>query len=222
MKKVASIAIIMFFLTPCLFTISYADDLTPEEAYYMVRDYANVYIVDVRTPAEWQWVGHPGPNLKGEGAFLAGKVVNISWWIEKHGIWHVNNDSFIKDVNEFFEDIENPVLITMCRSGHRSGLARDLLELEGYTAHNMLTGFQGDRDEFGYRTVNGWVIDGWPYTDGRGGVYPDQRLGGKNSGTGLSVDNTYIKPPFAEDSIPFFLSGLLSKELWDSGQSLKG
>lgn len=176
MNKVASIAITMFFLTSCLFTMSYADDMeiTPQEAYEMVRDNTNVYIVDTRTDAEWIWVGHPGPNRLNEGAFLDGKVVNISWWIEKHGIWHVDNDSFIKGVNELFEDIENPVLIAMCLSGGRGGMARELLEKEGYTAYNMATGFQGSRDpETGYRTVNGWVSDGLPYTDGRGGVYPD-------------------------------------------------
>lgn len=173
MKKVASIAIMMFFLMPCLFTSSYADDISPDDAYEMVTQNSNVYIVDTRTKAEWQWVGHPGKNKADEGKLLSGKVVNISWWIEKKGIWHVDNESFIKDVNEFFENIENPVLITMCLKGHRGGLARDLLVEEGYTAHNMLTGFQGPRDTYGYRTVSGWVVDGLPYTDGVSGAYPD-------------------------------------------------
>jgi rhodanese-related sulfurtransferase len=174
MKKVASIAMMMFFLTPCLFTISYADDVTTVEAYNMVCDNTNVYIVDVRTDAEWIWVGHPGPNNTGEGDCLDGKVVNIPFWIEKLGGWPVGNESFIKDVNEFFEDIEDPVLITMCLSGYRGGLSRDLLESEGYEAHNMIHGFQGKRDpDTGYRTVNGWVVDGLPYLYGRSGVYPD-------------------------------------------------
>jgi rhodanese-related sulfurtransferase len=54
----------------------------------------NAYILDVRTEAEWQWVGHPGPNKLGaadpnkleEGAGLRNKVVNISYQIEKDGV----------------------------------------------------------------------------------------------------------------------------------------
>ena len=29
---------------------------------------------------------------------------------------------------------------------------------------NMVTGFEGGSDGSGYRTVNGWVNDGLPYT----------------------------------------------------------
>jgi rhodanese-related sulfurtransferase len=173
MKKVASIAMMMFFLTPCLFTISYADDVTTVEAYNMVCDNTNVYIVDVRTDAEWIWVGHPGPNNTGEGDCLDGKVVNIPVWLGRPGNWSVNK-SFIEDVNEFFEDIEDPVLITMCLSGGRSKYAQGFLKEEGYVdVYNMLTGFQGSVDEYGYRNVNGWVVVGHPYNYDPIGVYPD-------------------------------------------------
>ena len=68
MKKVASIVMMMFFLTPCLFTISYADDVTTVEAYNMVCDNTNVYIVDVRTDAEWMPIRPGRKYLLGNGS----------------------------------------------------------------------------------------------------------------------------------------------------------
>lgn len=165
MKRIANIAIIVFCLMPFLLTSSYAyTDISPNDAYIMVGDYDNVYILDGRTEAEWMYVGHPGPNKLEMGAFLDGKVVNISYRIWRKGIFIVN-PSFISEVDEFFEDIEDVVLITMCRSGKRSVDAALALEAAGYVnVYNIVTGFEGGKDGAGYRTVNGWVLDGLPYT----------------------------------------------------------
>jgi rhodanese-related sulfurtransferase len=63
-------------------------------------------------------------------------------------------------------------LIAMCRSGSRSLRAAEALEAAGFTSvYNMTYGFEGDRDASGYRTVNGWKVEGYPYTDGRDGAY---------------------------------------------------
>ena len=130
----------------------------------MVTTNPDAYILDVRTEAEWMYVGHPGINNQGQGAELDGKVVNISYKIWKKKIFVVNG-SFIKDVEEVFEDKDTIILIVMCRSGKRSKDAASALEDAGYSnVYNMTTGFQGGKDDYGYRTVNGWVIDGWPYT----------------------------------------------------------
>ncbi len=130
------------------------------------------YILDVRSEAEWIYVGHPGPNKLHEGEDLAGKVVNVSYKIWKKKLFIVN-PSFVSDVKDLFED-KNIVLIVMCRSGKRSKDAASALEDAEYTnVYNMTTGFQGDRDGSGYRTVNGWVIDGLPYADGGAGRYLD-------------------------------------------------
>jgi len=138
------------------------ENVSPAQAYATASTDANVYILDVRTAAEWQWVGHPGADKAGEGAGLAGKVVNISYEIDQKGNLVVN-PSFLSDVAEFFGNAPQVVLITMCRSGSRSAKAAALLEAAGYQAQNMVTGFEGDKDSFGYRTVNGWKVDGLPY-----------------------------------------------------------
>jgi rhodanese-related sulfurtransferase len=154
-------------------------DVTPNEAYDLVKNYSNVYILDVRTPEEWIWVGHPGMNKQGIGVELSGKVVNIAWekYVKKV---LAENPSFITEVNEVFGDNPNVVILTLCRSGKRSVDAANALDAAGYTVnngytiYNIKTGFEGAADPTtGYRTVNGWKINGLPYTFGYVGAYAD-------------------------------------------------
>ena len=148
------------------------DDVTPSEAADMVAN-AGAYILDVRTEAEWRYVGHPGLNKLDEGVFLDGKVNNISYKIWRKGTFIVN-PSFISDVAELFEDLEDVAIITMCRSGKRSVDAAEALEGAGFTnVYNMLTGFEGGKDTAGYRTKKGWKIDGLPYNYSGVGAYAD-------------------------------------------------
>ena len=163
MKKLISILSIAIFCTLFASSAFAFDDVTPSEAYSLATSDANTYIIDVRTLSEWQWVGHPGANKVDEGDELNGKVVNISYKIEKKGALIVN-PSFMNEINELFASNPDVTLITMCRSGKRSVAAATLLEEAGYTAKNMATGFQGGKDVFGYRSVSGWVNDGLPYS----------------------------------------------------------
>ena len=147
------------------------DSVDPATAYAMATSNPKVFILDVRTPEEWLWVGHPGKNAAGEGAALDGKVVNISWEKEKKGAL-ILNPSFLTDVAEAFADDPSIVLLLMCRSGKRSAAAAAALEAAGYSVLNVATGFEGAVDSRGYRTVNGWKVLGLPYTYS-GAAYPD-------------------------------------------------
>jgi len=157
-------------INACLFlfaSVSFAyDNLYPQQAYDEVVS-NGAYILDVRTDAEFIWVGHPNvPN-----------VVNISYKIEQKGIF-INNPSFVSDVNDIFEDVKDTHIIVMCRSGVRSLAAAAALEAAGYTnVSNMLEGFEGEgKDSDGYRTIEGWKNSGLPgHTSSVGAddVYPD-------------------------------------------------
>ncbi|MHB8790428.1 MAG: rhodanese-like domain-containing protein [Desulfobulbaceae bacterium] len=135
-------------------TASAYDNLTPDEAHDAVMN-GGAYILDVRTEAEFIWVGHPNvPN-----------VVNLPWKIENHGEL-ITNPSFVSDANEIFETAKDAHVITMCRSGQRSVDAALALESAGFTnVSNMLKGFEGDVNKtegLGYRTLNGWKNSGLP------------------------------------------------------------
>jgi len=183
MKKTGSmvikaIAIAIIWVLPCF---AWAKDPPPppppdistQQAYECATQDPNCYILDVRTAEEWIWVGHPGKNKLEEGAGLDGKVVNIPWYIVYQNGWPVLNPSFLTDVNQIFGGNPSVKLVTICRSGVRSVSAAVALIDAGYQAYNTLNGFEGQSDSRGYRTLNGWKIDGLPYTASRNDAYPD-------------------------------------------------
>jgi rhodanese-related sulfurtransferase len=155
-----------------------ADLVTVDEAFLMAISEPNAFILDVRTNDEWKWVGRPGPNKLGEGDGLDGKVVNVAYLINKKGEL-IYNRGFLKDVDALFERDPSVTLLTMCRSGGRAAAAADELIAHGYPqVYNIQYGFEGQTDARGYRTVNGWKVDGLPYThdmegvgEQRGGAY---------------------------------------------------
>jgi len=176
------------------------DDVEPIEAYEMVVNNDDVYILDVRTAEEWNWVGHPGENKLGEGAELDGHVLNVSYMIYHDG-YHkgdvlIVNRKFVKHVEKLLGD--EAVIITMCRSGGRSVSAAIALEKAGFTnVYNMLTGFEGDTDAAGYRTVNGWKNvseDDW---DDYSNDYSDH-----DSDDDSDDDSEYLSP------LPYNFSGV--------------
>ena len=163
------------------------DDVTPFEAASMVEatsmieatsmvENEAIFILDVRTPQEWNWVGHPGPNKLDEGDYLTGHVLNVAYKVYHEGYSKgdilIVNTEFVKDVERLLS--KDAVIITMCRSGKRSAEAARALEAAGFTSvYNMLTGFEGEKDDSGYRTINGWKVDGLPYNYSGVGDYKD-------------------------------------------------
>ncbi len=141
------------------------DNIYPSDAYVAATSDPYTYILDVRTNSEWIWVGHPGTDKQGNGAGLTGKVVNISWMISDDREWFKNPD-FLDDVADMFKDNKDITLITMCRSGSRSAAAAAYLEANGFKVKNMIEGFEGGKDMYGYRTINGWkngyAAEGYP------------------------------------------------------------
>lgn len=163
MKKSVFLSFFIIFSIISITTASAFDNVYPTDAYQLATTNPDVYILDVRTEGEWRWVGHPGANILGEGIELEGKVVNVSYKIEKNGSF-ILNPAFLTDIEGLFGEHPNVVLITMCRSGKRSAAAATVLEGAGYAVLNMVTGFQGSKDTRGYRSVNGWINNGLPYS----------------------------------------------------------
>lgn len=129
----------------------YAGALLPAEAYELWQHAPGASLVDVRTQAEWYWVGRiPGavevefttyPANQRNPAFLAQLEQQVR-----------------KDV---------PVMF-ICRSGGRSHHAALLATQSGYSeCYNVLEGFEGDKDSLGHRNVKGgWRVAGLPWVQG--------------------------------------------------------
>ena len=129
----------------------YQGELTPREACDLLHLAPGAKIVDVRTRAEWDWVGRvPG-------------AVEIEWNQYPGG---VRNPHFLAELKRQVEP-GVPVLF-LCRSGARSDGAARLATEAGYgDCYNILEGFEGDKDANGRRnTTGGWRHSGLPWHQG--------------------------------------------------------
>jgi rhodanese-related sulfurtransferase len=136
-------------------TVPYAGDLDPAESYRLLSDDPAAVLVDVRTRAEWSYVG--GPDL----AALGRPVVQVEWVSFPNG---VRNESFLAELAAAGVPKQAPVLF-LCRSGVRSVAAAEAATAAGYArAYNILQGFEGNPDGAGHRgTTSGWKVAGLPW-----------------------------------------------------------
>ena len=163
MNKLSLIGVAFSLALSSTATFAY-NNVSTYDAYALATSDPDTMILDVRTRYEWGFVGHP------TGAALEGKVANISVMVVD-GEDLSPNKYFIEDVKKILADKPNMKFITMCRSGSRSKVAAEMLEAAGIPASNMLKGFEGSKDVFGNRSVNGWKNSNLPYDaacDGNG------------------------------------------------------
>jgi rhodanese-related sulfurtransferase len=133
--------------------MTYAGDLTPSEAYDLVRDNPDAVLVDVRTTAEWAQIGIPDLSEIGK------EVALIEW--QQFPTGSINPD-FAAELQEVAHH-GAPVLM-ICRSGVRSIAAAEAATRAGIgPAYNVLEGFEGGVDAFGRRGSSGWRAAGLPW-----------------------------------------------------------
>lgn len=137
--------------------MTYAGDVQPEEAYAALAADEDAVLVDVRTTAEWNYVGVPDLSV------LHKRVVCLEWQTFPDGA--VNGD-FVAQLQDAGLP-EGAPLYFLCRSGARSAAAAHAVTAAGLgPAYNIVDGFEGPHDEFGHRTVAGWKVAGLPWKQG--------------------------------------------------------
>ena len=138
--------------------------VTAAEAYQKCKaDPDHVKLLDIRTPEEYIFVGHPADAL------------NIPFMFQTHQ-WTPGGSLAMKPNPKFLEQMQrqfksDDTILIMCRSGGRSAKAVDLLAEAGFKkAYTVVDGFEGDTDKGpdsptkGKRSVNGWKNAGNPWT----------------------------------------------------------
>ena len=136
--------------------MSYAGDITPQQAWTLLNDHADAVLVDVRTDAEWRFVGVP--DLSGLGR----SVVFLEW----NTLDGRRNEGFVEQLRERIAPAADPArpVIFLCRSGQRSFGAAEAATRIGITpAYNVLDGFEGQLDADGHRGATGWRAAGLPW-----------------------------------------------------------
>lgn len=137
-------------------------DVGVEEAWTRLRDDPRALLIDVRTRAEWAFVGLP------DLASLGKRTVLIEW--------QSFPDNRIDP--QFAERLEATLaeqgadkssdLYFICRSGGRSLMAARVMAARGYgRCFNVAEGFEGPLDANRHRgAVSGWKAVGLPWIQG--------------------------------------------------------
>jgi len=139
--------------------------VTAQEAYEIWKaEPEQVKIIDVRTPEEYYFIGHPEMARNVPAGF-----VRYQWNAEKNEPAFVPNPDFISSIKEHFNNSNK--LMLMCRSGGRSALAANALAKAGFeNVYNIIDGMEGDKVDDpdsaynGKRVKNGWKNSGLPWT----------------------------------------------------------
>ena len=132
--------------------LAYFGAVTPFEAHTLLEKLPGARLIDVRTQAEWDYVGRVPQSIL------------IEWNTYPAGM---RNPAFLDELRAAVQDPETPVLF-ICRSGQRSDSAARVAAAAGYTmAFNVLEGFEGPRDDEGHRgTLGGWRNAKLPWVQG--------------------------------------------------------
>ncbi len=124
----------------------------------------DIYILDVRTPGEYIFVGHAPMASNIPLKFLERKPDP-----KKMKPMLFLNTKFVDQVKDKFNKTD--VIMIMCRSGSRSAVAVNKLAKAGFTnVYNITDGFEGDTLKLprsynnGQRIINGWRNSGAPWT----------------------------------------------------------
>jgi rhodanese-related sulfurtransferase len=137
-------------------TAGYAGDLTPQEAWDVLAANPKAILVDVRTQAEWNFVGVPDTSELGRAP------VFVEWTSYPDGEL---NHRFVPDLIEAgVEPSADAPVIFICRSGQRSiGAAIAATEAGIGPSYNVLEGFEGPTNEKSQRGDQGWRAAGLPW-----------------------------------------------------------
>ena len=131
------------------------EDISPQDSYEALRTDPDTMLVDVRTDAEWNFVGIPDLTATGKEPVL------IPWQL--YPSMGVNN-AFVENLRRAGATPMTK-LHFLCRSGARSLAAAQAAQAAGFPhAFNVADGFEGPVDAEGHRgAVAGWKASDLPW-----------------------------------------------------------
>lgn len=138
------------------------ENVPVQDAWGRLGANADSLLIDVRTRAEWAFVGLP--DLAGAGK----RVLTCEWQSfpdNRIDPSFVDRLSQMLDASGARKDTE---LFFLCRSGGRSRMAAEAMTAAGFsTCRNVAEGFEGPLDGSRHRgKVAGWKAAGLPWVQG--------------------------------------------------------
>jgi rhodanese-related sulfurtransferase len=135
-------------------------DVDPREAWSVLQAHPDAVLVDVRTKAEWTYVGLPKLDS------VAKQPVLLEW--QTYPSMAINT-SFVTALKAALTQAgrgPDTAIYFLCRSGVRSKAAAMAMAEAGWTScFNIAGGFEGNPDSSGQRgKLNGWKAAGLPWS----------------------------------------------------------
>jgi len=134
----------------------YAGDISPAEAFEILKSEADAELIDVRTQAEWSFVGVPDlSSIDMAASFIE--------WVSYPAM--SANPDFVSEVEKLAGANKDAAVMFLCRSGQRSISAAIAATAAGFTrAYNVEGGFEGALDAERHRgSAGGWKSSGLPW-----------------------------------------------------------
>jgi len=133
----------------------YTGDVAPATAWKILSELKDAVLIDVRTRAEWNYVGLPDLDS------IAKKPALLEWQIFPS---MQPNPEFVAALSGAVANKDAPLLF-LCRSGARSAAAAKAMTAAGYsTCINVADGFEGPLDAQAKRgSAGGWKAAGLPW-----------------------------------------------------------
>ncbi len=137
----------------------YAGDIDAKEAWKLLEENNEAVLIDVRTKAEWSFVGLPDLSR------LNKEVILVEWQLFPPG---PRDTDFMVELTAALEQQhvgKTAPLLFLCRSGSRSRSAAIACTVAEFkSCFNVSDGFEGDLDQQRHRnSVNGWKRSGLPW-----------------------------------------------------------
>jgi rhodanese-related sulfurtransferase len=131
------------------------ENVPPPQVWAAIQQNPLAQLVDVRTDAEWTYVGLPDLGAAAKQAVL------IPWQIFPA---MAVNAGFVEQMRSVGLTPEQHIYF-LCRSGVRSLAAAQAAQAAGFAhVYNITDGFEGPPDAAGHRgTTAGWKADGLPW-----------------------------------------------------------
>ena len=101
-----------------------------------LEDLKGHYLIDVRTPEEWEVIGRP------DGEALGLTTYFVSYQFQQ-GEGRILNPNFEKEMDALNLD-KSKKLYFICRSGVRSNTTAEIYNAKGYETYNICDGFYVD------------------------------------------------------------------------------
>ncbi len=139
---------------------AFAGDISPEDAFSVLKQDSRAVLVDVRTEPEWQFVGTPDLTPLGKSpVFLP--------WQNYPGMAIAEDFVTVLEAELRARAVdETAPLMFLCRSGARSRHAAVAMASAGWShCYNIAEGFEGALDVERHRGAeHGWRARGLPWT----------------------------------------------------------